>query len=365
MTLFSTARDHQDQPDPVRARIGRRQALAVGAAGLGSLAIPAATGFSVARAEPARDGLADDDGHRVGEDRVVHGSGFPDFTFRGTITEGLAYDPTGEFIFPSVFHAGRHLHEPLGEWYLYYAPHENPGGICLMYADSLDGPWTEYAANPLIENEWGQFYSAPHVSSPDVIWNEREQRVFCYFHGPNTVTRFATSGDGVHFEYGDVAVTTDMTGETSTEASYARVFEHPDHRSRCRYGMFFMENTTADHRRIRAAQSVDGRDWEVLPEPLVTPGDLDDGNVSGADLWTWQGRTYVIYHASSGIVFARQVNRALNCVGEPQVLHQASGEGEDTGRVAAPQIITHRGRSYLFYEKGGRLDGTIAYAVSE
>ncbi|MGO1982939.1 hypothetical protein [Brachybacterium alimentarium] len=370
MTLFSTAQNHDSRSAQERARVGRRRALTVGAAGLGALAIPAAAGLPAARAEHTgaeRQGAesADHGGHGPGESGGDHGPNFPDFTYAGVITEGLSYDPTGEFIFPSVLHAGRHLRDPLGEWYLYYAPHENPGGICLMYADSLDGPWTEYVANPLIENEWGDFYSAPHVSSPHVFWNEGEQKLFCYFHGPNSVTRFATSHDGVRFEYGDVAVTTDMLGDDSTEASYARIFEHPDRHSHCRYGMFFMENTTADHRRIRVAQSVDGRDWDVLPEPLVTPGELDDGNVSGADLWTWRGRTYVIYHASSGIVFARPVDRTLTSVGKPQVLHQASGEGEDTGRVAAPQVVTLRGRSYLFYERGARLDGAIAYAVSE
>jgi hypothetical protein len=75
-------------------------------------------------------------------------SGWPQFKYRSVPkpkTE-YKYNPTGEFIFPSVFHAGAYLELPLGEWYLYYAPHENPGGISLLYANSLDGPWTEYPA---------------------------------------------------------------------------------------------------------------------------------------------------------------------------------------------------------------------------
>jgi len=42
----------------------------------------------------------------------------PDFTYAGevTVAENLDYNPTGEFIFPSVFHAGEHLADPLGEW---------------------------------------------------------------------------------------------------------------------------------------------------------------------------------------------------------------------------------------------------------
>ena len=81
---------------------------------------------------------------------------FPTFAYEGVITdkEKMIYNPTNEFIFPSVFHAGAYLDDPLGEWYLYLAPHDAPAGVMLMYADSLDGPWTEYEANPIIASEW-------------------------------------------------------------------------------------------------------------------------------------------------------------------------------------------------------------------
>jgi hypothetical protein len=288
----------------------------------------------------------------------------PTFTYGGEITAGLSYDPTGEYIFPSVFHAGEHLADPLGEWYLYYAPHENPGGISLMYADSLAGPWTEYAQNPLVSNVWPPHYSVNHVSSPDVVWNEEEGQVFLYFHGGNDQTRYATSADGVSFAYGGTAVTNAMGGSTTTETSYARVFRHPDPASAHAYGMFYMENTTANSRRIRLAESVDGRTWTVRPTPVVTPGSLDAGNVSAGNLWEWDGQLYVIYHASSGKTFARTIDPALATVGSPVLLHQSSGVGADVGRVASPEIVTEGGTTYLFYEAGSRLDATIAYATA-
>ena len=96
-----------------------------------------------------------------------------------------------------------------------------------MYADSLDGPWTEYAANPVIANVWSPHFSVNHVSSPDAIWNTAEDSLFLYFHGGNDATRFATSADGVTFTYGGVAVNNAMGGSTTTETSYARVFPHP------------------------------------------------------------------------------------------------------------------------------------------
>lgn len=290
----------------------------------------------------------------------------PDFAYAGEITvaEDLDYNPTGEFIFPSVFHAGAHLDDPLGEWYLYYAPHENPGGIALMYADSLDGPWTEYAANPVISNVWSPHYSVNHVSSPDAIWNTAEDALFLYFHGGNDATRYATSDDGVTFDYGGVAVDNAMGGASTTETSYARVFEHPDPDSSYEYGMFYMENTSANSRRIRVAESVDGRTWTVRPDPIVTPGSLDAGNVSAANLWEWDGQLYVIYHASSKKIFARTIDETLSTVGEPELLYQSSGVGEDAGRTASPEVVTDGGTTYLFYERGDRLDATVAYATA-
>lgn len=288
----------------------------------------------------------------------------PKFAYAGevTVAENLSYNPTGEFIFPSVFHAGAHLANPLAEWYLYYAPHENPGGVSLMYSDSLSGPWTEYAANPVISNVWSPIYSVNHVSSPDAIWNEQEQKMFLYFHGGNDQTRFATSDDGVTFDYGATAVDNAMGGTNTTETSYARVFAHPDASSTYNYGMFYMENTTANSRRIRLAESVDGRTWTVRPTPVVYPGTLDAGNVSAANLWEWGGQLYVIYHASSGKSFARPIDATLSVVGEPVVLHASSGVGDDTGRVAAPEIVTDETGTYLFYESGLRLSATIRYA---
>src|SRR5690554_6283788 len=154
----------------------------------------------------------------------------PIFEYSGLVVDPLenAWNPTDEVIFPSIFHAGQYLDDPLGEWYLYYAPHENPGGIALAYADNLAGPWTEYANNPLISNNWAPHYNVSHISSPDAVWNPARGEMMMYFHGENSTTRYATSSDGITFEYGDRVVWNAMGGPTVTESSYARVFEHPD-----------------------------------------------------------------------------------------------------------------------------------------
>lgn len=290
---------------------------------------------------------------------------WPEFGYQGVITDKseMDYNPTNEFIFPSIFHAGAHLDDPLGEWYLYYAPHDNPGGLSLMFADSLEGPWTEYAQNPVITNEWAPYYSVPHVSSPDAIWNSEAGRMFLYFHGSNSQTRWAETDDGVTFDYGGLALDNAMGGPNVTETSYARVFEHPDPDSGYAYAMFYMGNEKDDIRRIRLAESVDGRTWSVDPDYVVAPGAEEGQNVSGGNLWEWNDQLYVIYHASSGNSYARTIDATLRDVGDqPILLHTASGLGEDVGRIAAPEIVSDQGQTYMFYESGDRLGATIAWA---
>ena len=292
---------------------------------------------------------------------------FPQFAYEGVITdkEKMLYNPTNEFIFPSVFHAGAYLDDPLGEWYLYLAPHDAPAGVMLMYADSLDGPWTEYEANPIIASEWAPYYDVSHVSSPDAIWNDEAGELFLYFHGENSVTRYASSSDGIHFDYGDIVVSNAMGGPGVTETSYARVFEHPDPGSGYRYGMFYMANYTDNHRHIKLAESVDGITWTVRPGTVVDPGTGDGGNVSGGNLWEWDDQLYVIYHNSTGSVMARTIDPTLTDVGPARLLHRSSGTGDDTGRVAAPEIVEEGDEVYLFYESGDRLGATIAYAKND
>ncbi len=290
---------------------------------------------------------------------------WPAFGYQGVITDKseMLYNPTNEYIFPSIFHAGEYLDDPLGEYYLYLAPHNSPAGIMLMYADSLDGPWTEYGSNPIIASTWSPFYSVNHVSSPDAIWNEEAGEVYLYFHGDNSTTRWATSDDGVTFDYGGTAVTNAMASPETTETSYGRVFVHPDPDSGYAYGMFYMANETDNRRKIRLAESVDGETWTVAEDYVVVPGSEEGQNVSGGNLWEWNGQLYVIYHASSGKTYARTIDETLRVVGEePILLHQSSGVGEDTGRVAAPEIVTDETGTYLFYESGDRLGATIAYA---
>lgn len=320
-----------------RSRGSRRPAVI----GLAALAL---VGIALAASPPAPD--------------------FPRYAYGGPILDpaasagtGLRYDPTGESIFPSVVAVAGRLTAPLGAFYLYYAPHDAPGGISLAYADRPDGPWTEYAGNPVIAADWPPHFQVSHVSSPDALIDQ-DGRVRLFFHGENDTTRVASSSDGLAFDYDGVAVSTaDLPG--ATEVSYARVAEHAIPGLGNRYLMIVMVNGADDRRRLHLAWSSDGRAWTIRPTPLVSGTRAEGRDLSGGTWFPWDDRQFVVYGASSGDLYATEVGERFD-----QERHVGVFFHDATARAAAPAFLRADGIDYLFYERGPRRAARLAFATA-
>lgn len=289
-------------------------------------------------------------------------AGFPIFKYQGQVLDPLKlkYNPTDEIIFPQVINARDHIANPLGNYYLYYAPHDAPGGINLAYSDSLNGPWTEYEANPLISNVWSPHYSVSHVSSPYMIWNDEAQKYYMYYHGENTTTRIASTLDGINFTYERKALgTSDFVG--LMETSYAKVFKYTIPSKNNTYIMLLMGNTTANKRNIYLAWSNDGLNWTTQKNPLITSNASEGTNLSGPTYFPWNGKHYVVYHASSGNVHITEVGANFDLENHLGVLHD-SDDVIDRGRTASANFVYDGEDLYMFYEQGDRLGGVLAYA---
>lgn len=301
-------------------------------------------------------------------------SGLPRFEPKGMVLgyEGLRYRPHDDLIFPSVIATRGRFPNPLGRYYLYYAPHDAPGGICMAYADDLQGPWKEFAKNPLISRDWKPHYQVSHVSGPHALWNEVEKCVFLYFHGENSETRLATSRDGIHFNYDRTVITAaDFPG--LSEASYARVFEHKLPGVDNRFIMLLMGNNHGT-RRIYLAWSKDGRTWTPRAEPLVNPPSGTD-QVAGAWLLKWKGRNYIISHANAnrgeginGIgsnLYQNEPNADFTRAQPLGKFMEAAAFGPDNLALMSPCFFEENGLLYLFVNIGPRLNNTIALAVAK
>ncbi|MFJ7063457.1 hypothetical protein ACIQVA_38405 [Streptomyces microflavus] len=293
--------------------------------------------------------------------------GFPDYRYVRTLLEPgrLAYNPTGEIIFPSIRGVYDKLSNPLGRYYLYYAPHDAPGGICLAHGNSLEGPFTEYRANPIVSNSWSPHYKVSHVSSPHVLWNADARELWLYFHGENNTTRLARSRDGVNFTYDRTVLTTAMLPTGSREASYARVFRHDLPSRGAKYVMLFMWNQADDHRDIGWGWSADGRDWTFSQQPLIDHAAVGAVNVSGPHLLTRNGSAYVVYHTdkgSGGDIRITEVGMDFSRRNHLGVFYNSGSAAPESGRAAAPSFGTDGGVPYMIYEAGERLSGAIAVA---
>ncbi|MEV0221016.1 hypothetical protein [Streptomyces sp. NPDC050704] len=330
--------------DPNRQSPVRRRSVLRGAAAA-AVGITAGAGGILAGAGPAR---------------AAGPGGMPTYRYlRDAIVLPAvpAHNPTKEFIFPCVRGVYDKISGARARYYLYYAPHENPGGICVAFADSLEGPFTEYEGNPLIDRHLPGT-TVSHVSSPHVTWDATTRQFFCYFHGENTVTRVARSADGLHFTDETPILSTRLVPGTS-ETSYARVFEHTLPGRGNRYVMVFMG--VRGGRRIFYGWSPNGWDnWQFSSTPLVNPEPDGVTDISGPTLVKRNGTTYVAYHGNDGRMRITEVGNAFDRENHLGVFH--SPIASDEGRVAAPSFGTDNGTEYMFYEAGSRLDARICIA---
>ncbi len=287
----------------------------------------------------------------------------------------LRYNPCQDLIFPSVLNVRGLLPEPLGTYYMYYAPHNAPGGICLAYADAPLGPWIEYPENPVIARQWPPHYEVSHVSSPHALWAPAERQLQLFYHGENTTTRQAFSRDGIHFEYGGVAVEASQVLDT-TAAFYARALYHPAG-SPHTGGLLLWFGHSPTCSGIYGARSADGRQWTPLPRPVLAAREAGATYVCAPCPFILDGRYYVAFHAD----FPRSPDQPADLMdtegpltdiyvcaiapdltrhGVPVRLLGREAFGPDNDRISDPCILVEGGDVYLYCTVGRRLAQKVA-----
>jgi hypothetical protein len=220
----------------------------------------------------------------------------------------------------------------------------------------------------LITREWAPHYQVSHVSGPHAIWMEEEKKLFLYYHGENDVTRIASTTDGIHFQYGGVAVTTKLFDDIS-EASYARVFRYTLPGKDNRYVMLLMGNNQGT-RRIYLAWSKDGHTWEARRSPLVDPPP-GTGQIAQAWYFPWQGRHYLIYHGhltdsfQTANLYASEIDPAFEGPKLLGLFYDHTTAGPDNVAQMSPCFVKANGKIYMFTNIGPRLNQKIALAVAE
>ena len=285
----------------------------------------------------------------------------PEFTFRGVAlhSKNLSYAPTNDLIHPTVIRTEGRVAKPLGRYYLYYAPHKHVA-ISMAYSDSIEGPWTEYAQNPVIEGP----------SAPDIRWIGQHGKFFMWGHRKNSQTELWTSSDGIHFEYHSVSVTARDIG--TRNATYSRVYEYPLARYGSRYVMLY--SGFIEDRGIRCvwlARSEDAINWVQLKTPLIEPIEGENNDCYGPAFLRWKGRNFVIYQDHTawrgGNLKYVELDSELNPVGaggERHVLLDPPAALPLNDRYRGAEFYFEDGKLYL-YSSASRSPRIIVYATAE
>ena len=222
--------------------------------------------------------------------------------------KALSWIPTGELEHPSLVKMEGHVKNPLGRYYLYYAPHKHEG-IGVVYSDSIEGPWTEYEGNPVVEG----------AAAPDVRWVEANGEFRLWAHRNNSSTECWSSDDGLHFEYQGVSITARTI--STRNASYSRTYAYPLERYGSKYIMLY--SGVIEEKALRCiwlAYSKDADNWTQVKTPLVEPVEGENHGVYGPSLLQWAGRTFIVYQDHigwrGGNIKYVEIDRELNPVGD-------------------------------------------------
>jgi hypothetical protein len=283
--------------------------------------------------------------------------GLPAFKYSKILVDfgsntSMKWNPSGEWIFPTIITTEK-LTAPLGKYYMYFSGHAH-AGIGMMYANNLDGPWTEYANNPVISGE----YASAHA-----IWIEESKQLLCFYHGPNTQTQFSTSTDGIHFSGKTVAVTTANFNGTS-ECSYCRVFRYTLPGKTNKFILMGMGNFSGT-RKIFLAWSDDAKVWTSQREPIIVPPPNSGGQACAPFLVNFKGQDYIMHHCdnmSIGDIWIQKPNATWTQFTSQGIFLKARTGYPDNLRVSDPTCYIEGNSYYMFYTAGVRLQGGLAIA---
>lgn len=285
----------------------------------------------------------------------------PEFTFQGVALhpDSLSYAPTGDLIHPTIIRTEGRVGNPLGRYYLYYAPHKHVA-VSMAYSDSLEGPWVEYDGNPVIEGP----------SAPDIRWIAERGRFIMWGHRKNSRTEAWTSEDGIHFEYLGVSITAADIG--TRNATYTRVYEYPLERYGSRYIMLY--SGFIEERGIRCvwlAHSTDAEHWTQLQTPLVEPVAGENNDLYGPSLLQWEGRNFIVYQDHTtwrgGNIRSVEVDSDLNPVGETGerfILMDPPAGPPLNDRLRGAEFYRD-GETLYLYSSASRNPRIIVYATAE
>tara|TARA_B100000809_G_scaffold54621_1_gene50306 strand:- start:43237 stop:44439 length:1203 start_codon:yes stop_codon:yes gene_type:complete len=276
----------------------------------------------------------------------THAQGLPEFTYQGVVLTGddIAYNPKDDLIHPSII-STEHMTNPLGKYYLYHAPHYHIG-ISVAYADSLDGPWSDYENNPVIKGP----------SAPDIHWNEEHGKYFMWAHHNNSYTVLYISDDGINFTKNSTAITASTIG--TKNSTYTRVYEYSISGIGNKYIMLYSGlDLATDIRSVWLAHSQDAYNWVQVLTPLVSPSSSEQMDIYGPSFMRYEDQNYVIYQDNASVYTGGKSGGNVKYVALDDLFTSVGTGGERILLLNpdAGEPVNNRYRGGEFYQEGNTL----------
>lgn len=278
---------------------------------------------------------------------LVAGEGpLPEFSTPKVLVDpnDLSWAPNQDIEHPSLIKVEGLIEKPLGRYYFYYGPHKHIG-FGLAYADSIEGPWTEYKENPVLEGP----------AASDIRWLPEKKKFYLWGHRKNSQTELWTSEDGVEFEYHSVSIKGSNIG--TKNATYTRFYEYPIEKYGSRYIMLYVGlSLETQIRSAWLAYSKDAENWTQLTTPLVCPVEAEGENqdIHSAAFLRWKEKNYIVYSDN----YTWRGGR-LRYVEVDEELHPVGVEGKRYTLIHPPEEIQVRLRGQEFF-----LEGKVIHLIS-
>ncbi|MEM1442858.1 MAG: hypothetical protein AAGF67_10990 [Verrucomicrobiota bacterium] len=254
--------------------------------------------------------------------------------------EELSWAPNTDIEHPTLIKVEGLIDNPMGKYYFYYGPHKHIG-LGLVYSDHMNGPWTEYKGNPVLEGP----------AAPDIRWIPEKKKFYLWGHRKNSQTELWTSDDGIDFEYHSVSIQGTNIG--TKNATYTRFYEYPIEKYGSRYVMLYVGfEVEKGLRSAWLAHSKDAENWTQLKTPLASPVEAEGENrdIHSAALLRWKEKNYLVYSDNftwrGGRLRYVELDAELNPVGTG---------GKRYTLIHPPEEIQVRLRGQEFFFEGDRI----------
>lgn len=273
---------------------------------------------------------------------------------------------------PSIIRAADYLSAPIDTYYMYVSTdHGTAGGIFLLTAPSVEGPWTPHGE--VYVDTIGQQTETPDVQFVDGAFDMLYQQQFVPGRVANQVTLRATSPDGVTWTRIGIAI--DLPAGTALLGEY-----HTGYQRRNRIGNRWMSQGLAGgsiQSKLSPWFSNDGKLWKWSGELNYGSPELAESTMRRIDLngfFVWRGRTWGYGRdtnsPASGGVILEEGFPVVGPVTNDWFSFAATPSAALSGSAGAWENTTDRGSyvyvdgtsAYMFYQKGNSIG--IAKAAS-